>query len=94
MNVRSGVTIGTSSTPMKRHGIYMRLNPLGGAGASVIDNAAPIFAAKQGIRLHREVAGTTQATTITNRGAISAGCGQRRRHQRLPRPSERHRRAV
>ena len=75
VNVRSGVTIGTSSTPMKRHGIYMRLNPLGGAGAGVIDNAAPIFAAKQGIRLHREVAGTTQATTITNRGAISAGVG-------------------
>ncbi len=75
VNVRSGVTIGTSSTPMKRHGIYMRLNPLGGAGAGVIDNAATIFAAKQGIRLHREVAGTTQATTITNRGAISAGEG-------------------
>ena len=75
VNVRSGVTIGTSSTPMKRHGIYMRLNPLGGAGAGVIDNAAPIFAAKQGIRLHREVEGTTHATTITNRGAISAGVG-------------------
>ncbi len=80
LDVRSGVTIGSSATPIKQNGIYVDLRPtassLGvGATAGTITNAATIHAARQGIRVRRETGGTNAATTITNTGAIHSGVG-------------------
>ncbi len=80
LDVRSGVTIGSSTTPMKQNGIYVDLRPtaasLGvGATAGTITSAATIHAARQGIRVRRETGGTNAATTITNTGAIFSGVG-------------------
>ena len=78
LDVRSGVTIGSSATPIKQNGIYVDLRPtaasLGvGATAGTITNAAPIHAARQGIRVSRTEGGTNDATTVTNTGAIHSG---------------------
>ena len=78
LDVRSGVTIGSSTTPMKQNGIYVDLRPtaasLGvGATAGTITSAATIYAARQGIRVGRTVGGTNDATTVTNTGAIFSG---------------------
>ena len=80
LDVRSGVTIGSSTTPMKQNGIYVDLRPtaasLGvGATAGTITSAATIYAARQGIWVRRETGGTNAATTITNTGAIHSGVG-------------------
>ena len=78
LDVRSGVTIGSSTTPMKQNGIYVDLRPtaasLGvGATAGTITSAAPIHAARQGIRIVRQTGGTNDATTVTNTGALHSG---------------------
>ncbi len=78
LDVRSGVTIGSSTTPMKQNGIFVDLRPtaasLGvGATAGTITSAATIYAARQGIRVGRTVGGTNDATTVTNTGAIFSG---------------------
>ena len=85
LNVRRGVTIGTRSVPMERAGInlWLDVNPLTGggafhsrgAGAVSVTNEAPIFARTAGIKVHRASGGAVEATTIVNRGAISAGVG-------------------
>ena len=80
VEVRSGVTIGSSTTPMKRHGIffYLRAHSTNfgqGAGGGTLTNAATIHAARQGIRVFRESGGTNAGTTITNTGAIFSGVG-------------------
>ena len=78
LDVRSGVTIGSSTTPMKQNGIYVDLRPTAasqgvGATAGTITSAATIYAARQGIRVRRETGGTNDATTVTNTGAIHSG---------------------
>ena len=80
MEVRSGVTIGSSTTPMKQHGIFVYLRSeqinLGeGAGGADLTSAATIHAARQGIRVQRANGGTNAGTTITNTGAIHSGVG-------------------
>ncbi len=80
LDVRSGVTIGSSATPMKQNGIFVDLRPTAasqgvGATAGTITSAATIHAAGQGIRVGRTVGGTNDATTVTNTGAIHSGVG-------------------
>ena len=78
VNVRAGVTIGSSSVPMKQHGIFLhwRSNQISqgrGAGSARFTSAATIYAARQGIRFVRENGGTNDETTLTNSGAIFSG---------------------
>ena len=78
VNVRAGVTIGSSSVPMKQHGIFLhwRSNQISqgrGAGSARFTGAATIYAARQGIRFVRENGGTNDETTLTNSGAIFSG---------------------
>ena len=80
VEVRSGVTIGSSTTPMKQHGIffYLRAHSTNfgeGAGSGTLTSAATIYAFKQGIRVVRTSGGTNDATAITNTGAIHSGVG-------------------
>ena len=80
LNVRAGVTIGTMATPMKRHGISLRARPTSpsqgrGAPGITLTSAATIYAARQGIRVIREIGGTNDPTTITNSGDIYSGVG-------------------
>ncbi len=80
VNVRAGVTIGTMTTPMKQHGIFIRAQSTAtsqgrGAPGSTINSAATIYAAMQGLRINRTNGGTSDDTVITNSGAIYAGIG-------------------
>ena len=83
LNVRAGVTIGTMATPMKQYGIFMRPRSSStsqgrGAPGTTLTSAATIYAAKQGIRVHRTQGGTNDPTIITNSGDIYAGIGNLR----------------
>ena len=78
VDLKRGVTIGSETTPMKQHGIQVRLDGSGlvGTGESTITSAATIFAAKRGIWVRRNPGTTTatnSATTITNSGDITSG---------------------
>ncbi len=78
VNVRAGVTIGSSSAPMKQRGIFLhwRSNQISqgrGAGSARFTSAATIYAARQGIHFVRENGGTNDETTLTNTGAIFSG---------------------
>ena len=80
VNVRAGVTIGTMTTPMKQHGIFINArshNTSQGRGApgATINSAATIYAAMQGLRINRTNGGTSDDTVITNSGAIYSGVG-------------------
>ena len=72
LTVNAGVTIGTSSAPMRSHGI--RANVWLGTGAATFTNAATIHSVSAGIYVNRgDSADTAAATTITNTGAITSG---------------------
>ena len=72
LTVNDGVTIGTSSAPMRSHGI--RANVWLGTGAATFINAATIHSVSAGIYVNRgDSADTAAATTITNTGAITSG---------------------
>ncbi len=72
LTVNAGVTIGTSSAPMRSHGI--RANVWLGTGAATFTNHGAIHSVSAGIYVNRgDSADTTAATTITNTGAITAG---------------------
>ncbi len=72
LTVHDGVTIGTSSAPMRSHGI--RANVWLGTGAATFASAATIHSVSAGIYVNRgDSADTTAATTITNTGDITAG---------------------
>ncbi len=78
VDLKRGVTIGSSTTPMKQHGIQVRLDGSGlvGTGEATITSAATIFAAKSGIWVRRNpgtTIATDSATTITNSGDITSG---------------------
>ncbi len=78
VDLKRGVTIGSSTTSMKQHGIQVRLDGSGlvGTGEADITSAANIFAAKRGIWVRRNPGTTTatnSATTITNSGDIRSG---------------------
>ena len=72
LTVNAGVTIGTSSAPMRSHGI--RANVWLGTGAASFTSAATIHSVSAGIYVNRgDSADTAAATTITNTGAITSG---------------------
>ncbi len=78
VNVKAGVTIGSSSAPMKQRGIFLhwRSNQISqgrGAGSARFTSAATVYAARQGIHFVRENGGTNDETTLTNSGAIFSG---------------------
>ena len=78
VDLERGVTIGSSTTSMKQHGIQVQLDGSGlvGTGEADITSAANIFAAKRGIWVRRNPGTTTatnSATTITNSGDIRSG---------------------
>ncbi len=78
-DVRSGVTIGTATTPLRNRGISLELNRDAanrGGGAASLTSGAAIHAAHQGLYVWRSsTAQTGAATTIVNTGAISSGVG-------------------
>ena len=72
LTVNAGVTIGTSSAPMRNNGI--RANVWLGTGAASFTSAATIHSVNEGIYVNRgDAADTNLDTTITNSGAITAG---------------------
>ena len=78
VNVKAGVTIGSSSAPMKQRGIFLhwrsdQISQGRGAGSARFTSAATIYAARQGIHFVRENGGTNDETTLTNTGAIFSG---------------------
>ena len=78
VNVKAGVTIGSSSAPMKQRGIFLhwrsqQISQGRGAGSARFTSAATIYAARQGIHFVRENGGTNDETTLTNSGAIFSG---------------------
>ena len=67
VDVGSQVTIGTSTSRMRAHGIYVRSS--GSAGAATITNAGTIYASYEGIDVQHDGATTT---TVTHSGAIDS----------------------
>ena len=73
VDLRSGVTIGTSTARMMADGVWVILQDNDGGTAS-LTSAATIWSATRGLHLIRNAsaADTTAATTITNSGAVTA----------------------
>ncbi len=67
LDVRSGVTIGTSSSRMRKHGIYLRSS--GSASTVTVTNAGTVYATYEGIDVKHDGPGTT---TVTHSGTVNA----------------------
>ena len=67
VDVGSQVMIGTSSSRMRQHGIYVRSS--GSGGAVTVTNAGTVYATFEGIDVKHDGAATT---TVTNSGAVNS----------------------
>ena len=67
VDVRSQVTMGSSSSRMRQHGIYVRSS--GSGGAVTVTNAGTIYASFEGIDVKHDGPGTT---TVTHSGTVNS----------------------
>ncbi len=67
VDVGSQVTMGTSSSRMRQHGIYVRSS--GSGGAVTVTNAGMVYASYEGLDIKHDGPGTT---TVTHSGAVNA----------------------
>ena len=82
VDIKSGVTIGSSAVGMKANGLHVEVGvrdmttglvQAGTAGAVMITNEADIYADWNGVAVDSTGVAATAATTVTNRGAITVG---------------------
>ena len=82
VDVKSGVTIGSSANRMKANGLHVEVGvrdtttglvQAGTAGAVMITNEADIYADWNGVAVDSTGVAATAATTVINRGDITAG---------------------
>ena len=69
VDVKSGVTIGSSTTKMKSNGLHVEVGAGQRAGAVTVTNEAKVYAMWHGVAFSN---GGTAAASVTNRGDITA----------------------